>query len=660
MTWKPSIGAWPENDGVRFSVWTAASQAVEVEVIDSGGSPRLFPMQPGQDGMFAAHVAGISPGTCYRYRLNGRQSFPDVASRFQPEGVHGPSQIIDAAAFRWSDRNWKGIDVRDAVVYELHVGTFTPEGTFEGVRKHLPALRELGVTAVELMPLGDFPGERNWGYDGVSLFAPARCYGHPDDLRRLVAAAHAQGLAVFLDVVYNHLGPDGNYLGAFSPFYFTDRHQTPWGPAINFDGEHSRPVREFFIENALYWLHEFHIDGLRLDATHAIVDDSPRHFLAELSDRVHESFVASTRRPLLIAEDSRNLARMMKPTEQDGLGMDGLGMDAVWADDFHHQIRAALAGDRDGYFQDYTGSTDDIAATICKGWFYCGRKSVFLDRPRGSDPAGLSPAQFVICLQNHDQVGNRAFGGRLHHAIDLAAYRAASVLLLCSPQTPLLFMGQEWAASSPFQFFTDHHESLGKLVTAGRRREFQRFKAFSDPKTRQAIPDPQAVETFVNSHLKWDERDADSHAATLRLYQALLHLRQTEPALGARPPGDSSPLPPDFISRAAQAQAFGDSAVLVRRSAPASGDSEGQDGDLLIAVQLAGPGTIDLRRAPLATLRSGLGWKLLLATEGLQYAVDPRPIRIRGEESAPRIIFLRPGAVVLKAAPPGAAESQPS
>jgi maltooligosyltrehalose trehalohydrolase len=652
MTWKPSIGAWPENGGVRFRVWTPASQTVEVEVISGDGAPRFCGMQRSEDGMFTAQLGAIGPGTRYLYRLDGRQLLPDVASRYQPEGVHGPSEIIDAAAFAWSDKSWKGIDLCDAAVYELHVGAFTPEGTFEGARKRLPALRELGVTAVELMPLGDFPGERNWGYDGVSLYAPARCYGHPDDLRRLVDAAHAQGLAVFLDVVYNHLGPDGNYLGAFSPCYFTERHQTPWGPAINFDGEHSRPVREFFIENALYWLHEFHIDGLRLDATHAIADDSPRHFLAELSDRVHESFADSKRRPLLIAEDSRNLARMMKPTVEDGLGMDG-----VWADDFHHQMRAALAGDRDGYFQDYTGSTDDIAATIRKGWFYCGRKSVFLGRPRGSDPEGLSPAQFVICLQNHDQVGNRAFGDRLHHSIDLAAYRAASALLLCSPQTPLLFMGQEWAASSPFQFFTDHHEGLGKLVTEGRRREFQRFKAFSDPKTRESIPDPQAVETFLNSGLKWGERDADSHNATLRLYQALLRLRRTEPALGARPQGDPSPLPADAISRAAQVQAFGDNAVLVRRSAPARRDSEGQDGDLLIAVQLAGPGTIDLQRAPLATLRSGLAWKLLLATEGLQYAAYPRPIRIGGKESAPRIIFLRPGAVVLKAAPTGAAES---
>jgi maltooligosyltrehalose trehalohydrolase len=655
MTWKPSIGAWPESDGVRFRVWAPASQTVEVEVLAHGGDSRLIALQRDDAGMFSAHAAGIGAGTRYRYRLNGQQAYPDVASRYQPEGVHGPSEVIDSAAFPWSDDDWKGIDLRDVIVYELHTGAFSPEGNFEGAAKRIASLRELGVSAVELMPVGDFPGARNWGYDGVSLFAPARCYGHPDDLRRLVNAVHAQGLAVFLDVVYNHLGPDGNYLGAFSPYYFTERHQTPWGPAINFDGEHSQLVRQFFIENALYWLHEFHIDGLRLDATHAIADDSPRHFLAELSERVHESFAAAKRRPLLIAEDSRNLARMMKPVAEGGWGMD-----AVWADDLHHQVRRALAGDRDGYFQDYSGSTEDIAATIRKGWFYCGQKSVFLGRSRGSDPAGLAPEQFVVCIQNHDQAGNRAFGDRLHHKLDLAAYRAASALLLSCPQTPLLFMGQEWAASSPFQFFTDHHEGLGKLVTEGRRREFKRFQAFSDPRTREAIPDPQALETFLDSRLKWDERDADSHAATLRLYQALLRLRRSEPALGGRPSGGDALATGESRSSPAQAQAFGNAAVLIRRRAPAASEQQQEEGDVLIAVQLAGGGTIELSRAPLAALTAGAGlkWELLLSTEGSQYAVDPRPIRIGGYDPAPRIIFLRPGAVLLKATP--AAESQPS
>jgi maltooligosyltrehalose trehalohydrolase len=656
MKWQPSIGAQPQGDGVSFRVWSPSSQTVEVEIVAPGGSPQFFPLSRGDDGMFAAEVPAIRAGTRYRYRLNGGNVFPDVASRYQPEGVHGPSEVIDPSTFAWSDHEWTGIDRRDVAVYELHVGTFTPEGTFDGVRKRLPALRDLGVTAIELMPIGDFPGERNWGYDGVSLFAPARCYGRPDDLRRLVDAAHTQGLAVFLDVVYNHLGPDGNYLGAFSPFYFSDRHQTPWGPALNFDGEHSDAVRQFFIENALYWLHEFHIDGLRLDATHAIADDSPRHFLAELADRVRESFAASQRRPLLIAEDSRNMARMMKPRRQDGWGMD-----AVWADDFHHQLRRALAGDRDGYFQDYGGSPADIAATIRKGWFYCGQKSLFLDRPRGSDPAGLSPEQFVICLQNHDQVGNRAFGDRLHQGIDPAAYRAASALLLCCPQTPLLFMGQEWAAGSPFQFFTDHNDALGKLVTEGRRREFQRFKAFSDPRTRETIPDPQALETFLNSRLNWEEREADSHASTLRLYEELLRLRRAEPALRLR--------------EAAGVEAIGDAGVLLRRAALAETTAQtiassqpsqppqqprSPGNDLLVAVQLAGAASMDLQHASCAALDAGYTWRLLLSSEDSRYAPDPQPIRIEGENPAFRIQFLRPGAVLLKAVPVTAAESQSS
>ncbi len=661
MPWQPSIGARPEAGGVQFTAWTPASQTAEVEILQPDGNSQFVPMLRAGDGMFTARVDPLGPGARYRYRLNGHDIFPDVASRYQPEGVHGPSEVVDARRFKWSDQDWSGIKLCDVVVYELHVGTFTPEGTFDGVRQRLGELRDLGVTTIELMPIGDFPGNRNWGYDGVSLYAPARCYGKPDDLRRLVDSAHQMGLAVFLDVVYNHLGPDGNYLGAFSSYYFTDRHHTPWGQALNFDGEYNQRVRDFFIENALYWLHDFHFDGLRLDATHAIVDDSPRHFLAELSDRVRESFAESKRRPLVIAEDSRNLARMMKPTSKDGWGMDG-----VWADDFHHQIRVAFAHDRDGYFQDYRGTAEDIATTIRRGWFYCGQPSTFLNRPRGSDPAGLAPSQFVVCIQNHDQVGNRAFGDRIHHQIDSAAYRAASTLLLCSPHTPLLFMGQEWAAGTPFQFFTDHNEELGKLVTQGRRREFQRFKAFADPETCEKIPDPQAFETFVNSRVGWDERETGEHAATLSLYRDLLQLRRSEPALGCRPQDDSNP--PDRQARSEattasnrrpesyNASAIGDDALLQRCVHPSS-ETEGQ-GDILIAVQLRGKGVIELSRAPIAALNTGLVWKRLLSTEDSRYATDPKPITIEGGESAPRILFPRASAVLLKATRIPSTESQ--
>jgi maltooligosyltrehalose trehalohydrolase len=418
------------------------------------------------------------------------------------------------------------VPLERAVIYELHVGTFTPAGTFAGVAAALPYLAELGVTAIELMPVADFPGSRNWGYDGVSLFAPCRQYGTPDDLRRLVDSAHHTGLAVLLDVVYNHFGPDGAYSAVFSPFYRSPRHHSPWGAAINLDGDHSEAVRTFFIENALYWLHEYHVDGLRLDATHWLQDESKRHFVAELADGIRES--AKNRTVLLVSEDDRNLATIVRRPHEDGWGLD-----AVWADDFHHHVRRRSAGDRDGYYQDYSGAIADLAATLRQGWFYTGQYSEYAGAPRGTSPAGVPLERMIICLQNHDQIGNRPFGRRLHHQIEPALFRALSALLLFAPETPLLFMGQEWAASTPFLFFTDHHPELGRLVTEGRRREFARFKAFADEATRARIPDPQAATTFEASRLHWDERVLDSHAGTLNLYRALLGLRRTEPALQA-------------------------------------------------------------------------------------------------------------------------------
>jgi maltooligosyltrehalose trehalohydrolase len=405
---------------------------------------------------------------------------------------------------------------RLAVDYETHVGTFTPEGTFAAAARRLRRLKELGVTAVELMPVADFAGDRSWGYDGVFPFAPARCYGAPDDLRALVNEAHTQGLAVHLDIVCNHFGPDGAYQGVFSPFYFSRENRSPWGDAINFDGPSSAPVRDYFIECALRWVHEYHIDGIRLDATHAIVDFSPRHIVASIAAAVRASLQDSERRVQVIAEDVRNLAAMVKP-EAAG----GWGLDAVWSDDFHHHMRRSLAGDSDGYFQDYDGAAASVAATARQGWYYTGQFAPYFGAPRGTDPAGVSLERFVFFIQNHDQVGNRALGDRLSQALEPAAYRAASVLLLLLPETPLLFMGQEWAASSPFQYFTDHNAELGKLVTEGRRREFARFRAFAEE-----VPDPQDPRTFLRSKLDWDESEREPHASVLRLYRRLLQLRR--------------------------------------------------------------------------------------------------------------------------------------
>jgi maltooligosyltrehalose trehalohydrolase len=618
MTWQPSLGAWPEGDGTRFRVW--APLACTVEVIGEGRASHALQKAP--DGTFGGLVPGVGAGDRYRYRVDGKGPYPDPASRFQPEGVHGPSEVVDAGRFEWSDASWRGISLDDLVIYELHVGTFTPAGSFAAARDYLPRLMELGVTALELMPVADFPGRRNWGYDGVDLFAPARCYGRPDDLRRLVDSAHRLGLAVLLDVVYNHLGPDGNYLGVYSPYYFSKRHSTAWGAGLNFDGEHSAMVRGFFIENALHWIHEYHLDGLRLDATHAMKDDGPRHFLAELSANVSAS--AAGRPVHLIAEDHRNLAAMLRP-ENTG----GWGLDAVWADDFHHQLRRHLTGDSEGYYRDFSGSSADLAATMRQGWFYCGQHSVHHNQPRGTDPGDLLPRQLVWCLQNHDQIGNRALGERLHHQINLAAYRAATALLLCSPATPLLFMGQEWAAGTPFLFFTDHDRELGRRVTEGRRQEFKSFSAFSDPHARECIPDPQAESTFLASKLNWAEAEQEPYAATRRLYQALLHLRRTEPAL-------------QRASRTSYAAvACAESGILLLRTA-SSGPA------VLLVVQLWEEGTLDVRNHDSQPAARGRRWQTVLTTEDPPFSPDACPPQTDLSGPAPVVRFLRPGAVILR------------
>ncbi|MGH9140362.1 MAG: malto-oligosyltrehalose trehalohydrolase, partial [Vicinamibacterales bacterium] len=593
-------------------------------VIERPDQQVAYPLERRTDGTFGGHVAGTADGTRYWYRLDGERMLPDPASRSQPDGVHGPSAVVDGARFAWSDDRRRNLELCDLAIYELHVGTFSPEGTFAGAMTRLPLLARLGVTAIELMPIADFAGARNWGYDGVSLYAPARCYGTPDDVRRLVDAAHRLNLAVLLDVVYNHVGPDGAYLSAFSPYYFTDRHQTPWGAAVNLDGPHSEMVREFFIQNALYWIHDYHIDGLRIDATHAMADESPRHFLAELTSRVHAS--SSGRRPLLIAEDHRNLRSMLIP-ESGG----GWGLDAVWADDFHHQCRRALAGDAEGYYRDFSGGTADLAETIRRGWFYVGQHSTHLGAPRGTETSGVSTLRFIICLQNHDQIGNRAQGERLHHQIESAAYRAASVLLLMAPETPLLFMGQEWAASTPFLYFTDHHSELGALVTEGRREEFRSFAAFSDPASRDAIPDPQADSTFEASRLRWHEREREPHASTLRLYVALLSLRRREPALR----GDA----PFHVA------AVDDGTIALRRESP--------DGDFLVMVRLHGAGRVNLGHTWVGvgageSTKSAAGWSIVLTSEDEAFSGDPVPIELEQTSESCFLTFGRPSAIVLR------------
>lgn len=595
MPFNPTLGAIPEADGTRFRVW--APEAKTVELVLNRGS---VSMNREAEGTFSAWLGDVGPGKRYRYRVDGGDPFPDPCSRFQPEGVHGPSQVVDPTLFAWMDQQWKGRPLRDLVVYELHVGTFSPEGTFQGTTDRLPYLRDLGVTAIELMPVADFPGMRNWGYDGVSLFAPARCYGSPDDLRLLVDRAHSIGLCVLMDVVYNHFGPDGNYTGVYSPYYVSQSHSNPWGAGLNFDGPHSEMLRRTFIENAQHWIHEYHCDGLRLDATHAIVDESERHFLTELTAKVKDR--AHDREVVVIAEDHRNLARMMRPESAGGCGLDG-----VWADDFHHEVRSILAGDDEGYYADFRGSAKDLATILNQGWLFTGQHSSYLSEPRGSDPAGLKPESFVICIQNHDQIGNRAFGDRLHHECDPGAYRAASALLLLSPQTPMLFQGQEWATTSPFQFFTDHNPELGKLVTEGRRREFQAFQAFSDPAARERIPDPQSEQTFANCRLDWDEVDTQPHAGTRELYKRLLELRTTVRDVSS------------------QAEAAGDDAVILRR------------GEMTIVALLRGSGSVAIAGEK----------NVVMTTEDDTFVSDGQLPGITMDAGHTRVEFTRPGAVIL-------------
>ncbi|HZY65098.1 MAG TPA: malto-oligosyltrehalose trehalohydrolase [Rubrobacteraceae bacterium] len=496
----------------RFTLWAPAAKRVELSLEDG----ERVAMRRGEDGVFAV-TAAAEPGARYRYLVDDEQGVPDPASRYQPEDVHGPSQVVDLEAFEWRDEDWKGRPWEETVLYELHVGSFSPEGTFGEVKDKLDHLVELGVTAVELMPLADFPGGCNWGYDGVLPYAPDSSYGTPEDLKELVQAAHEKGLMVFLDVVYNHFGPEGNYLNVYAPQFFTERHATPWGAAINFDGDESRQVREYFIHNALYWIEEYHIDGLRLDAVHAIVDESEKHVLEELAERV-QGGPGRDRHVHLVLENEANAARYMR----DGLYR------AQWNDDFHNALHVALTGETSGYYGGYADAPMRLLARcLAEGFAYQGEPSQYRDgEKRGESSADLPATSFVSFLQNHDQVGNRAFGERITRLAQPEAVRAAAAMYLLSPQIPMLFMGEEWAAEEPFLFFCDFEEDLAPLVTEGRREEFAKFPEFSDPETRERIPDPSERETFEMSVLDWD--DAKEHRSWLELYKELLRLRREE------------------------------------------------------------------------------------------------------------------------------------
>lgn len=500
----------------RFRVWAPRAREVFVHVVSP--RDRSFPLLSGPNGYFNAVADGVEPGSLYFYRLDGHKERPDPASRLQPQGVHGPSQLVDIH-FDWSDEGWFGVPLRDYVLYELHVGTFSAEGTFEGVIPHLDRLSELGVTAVELLPLAQFPGERNWGYDGAYLYAPQHSYGGPVGLKRLVNACHGRGLAVVLDVVYNHLGPEGNYLADFGP-YFTDRYHTPWGSAVNFDGEHSDEVRRFFIENALYWQTEFHVDALRLDAIHAIRDFSARPFLAELKRAAEDQAERLNRRFYLIAESNLNDTRVLLPTEAGGQGMD-----AQWLDDFHHALHTTLTGEATGYYEDFVG-LHHLAKSYAEGFVYSGQHSRYRGRQHGNSSL-LTPAhRFVVCAQNHDQVGNRALGDRLSALISFDGLKLSAAAVALSPFVPMLFMGEEYADPAPFLYFTSHSDpALVEGVRRGRREEFTHFHGHDE------VPDPQAEATFFRCKLQLQLQDKEPHRTLWEFYRELFRLRRTLSAL---------------------------------------------------------------------------------------------------------------------------------
>ncbi len=512
------LGATPQAGGrCRFLLWAPRAERVEVHTV--APIERLVPLERKECGYYEAVVQDVAPGTFYFYRLDGVRERPDPASRLQPAGVHGPSQVADLTGFQWEDREWPGSPLEDYVIYELHVGAYSSQGTFEAIIPHLDQLKELGVTALEIMPVAQFPGERNWGYDGAYPFAVQSSYGGPEGLQRLVNACHQRGLAIILDVVYNHLGPEGNYLSDFGP-YFTDRYRTPWGSSLNFDGPHADEVRRFFIENALYWVTGFHVDALRLDAIHGIVDLSAQPFLAELAHAVHGEAKRIGRRIYLIAESNLNDARVIRPWEAGGYGLD-----AQWNDDFHHALHVLLTAEEAGYYRDF-GELEHLAKAFREGFVYSGEYSAYRKKRHGNSSRNISASRFVVFAQNHDQVGNRMRGDRLSCLVTFEALKLAAGAVILSPFMPLLFMGEEYGETAPFQYFTSHSDpSLVEAVRRGRQEEFAAFG------WQGHWPDPQAESSFLDCKLDHTMRSQEPHATLWKFYRELIKLRRDHAAL---------------------------------------------------------------------------------------------------------------------------------
>ncbi len=586
------VGAECSAQGVHFRVWAPKRGSCAVSI---DGVPEPAPLVREPSGHFSGLVPQARAGSSYRFLLDGESAFPDPTSRFQPEGPHGPSEVIDSSAFRWSDAAWPGVSLQGQIIYEMHVGTFTPEGTWQAARRELAELRDVGITAVEIMPVADFPGAFGWGYDGVGWFAPVAIYGRPDDFRAFVDEAHRLGIGVILDVVYNHVGPDGNYLSRFSDDYFTQRYENEWGEAVNFDGENSQGMRELVVSNAAYWAAEYHLDGLRLDATQQIFDDSAKNIMQELAESMRAA--AGGRKVFLVAENEAQQPKLALPPAQGGYGLDGL-----WNDDFHHAACVAVTGRREAYYTDYAGAPQELISAVKYGYLFQGQRYKWQSKRRGAPAWGLEPWRFVTCIENHDQIANSASGQRLSRVISPGRLRAITAFLLLAPGTPMLFQGQEFASSRPFHFFADHQNPLRRLVHEGRIQFLSQFPGLAQPEMRASHFDPGCRETFEQCKLDFSERE--TNAGIYRLHKDLLRLRREDAVFSASPRVDGAVLGAEaFVLRF-----FGEDAA-----------------DRLLLVNLGAALHLDVAPEPLLAPPEGDLWATLWHSEDPQYGGSGAP-----------------------------------
>jgi maltooligosyltrehalose trehalohydrolase len=595
------IGAELAAHGVRLRVWAPGRQSV-VAVLEPDA--REVPLAAEGTGYFSGLAAGAGAGTRYRFRLDSEPAlYPDPASRYQPDGPHGPSEVVDSTTFPWNDDDWPGLGLPGQVLYEMHVGTFTADGTWNAAAGHLGALADIGVTCIEMMPVAEFAGEFGWGYDGVDLFAPTRLYGRPDDLRHFVDEAHRLGLGVILDVVYNHLGPDGNYLASFSQRYFTNRYENEWGQAINFDGPDAEPVREFFIENAAYWIREFHFDGLRLDATQSIMDSSPEHVIAAMARRVRDE--ASPREVIIVAENEPQQTRLVRPPEAGGYGLD-----ALWNDDLHHSLVVAATGRREAYYSDHSGTPQELISAVKWGYLLQGQYYCWQKQRRGTPALDLPPSAFVGFLENHDQVANSARGRRLSQLTTPGRLRALTAFVLLAPSTPMLFQGQEFGSTRPFLYFADHQPALAAQVTQGRREFLAQFPSIAEPAVRESLAIPADRETFRRCVL--DDRERHAHTEQVALHRDLLRVRRQTRAFSAQ------------AWRGVDGAVLGDEAFVLRffDGAPGAAGAPpqaGDEGDRLLIVNLGRDLDCAAAPEPLLAPPSGCRWVVDWSTEAVPY-----------------------------------------